>query len=64
MKQFMAHMKISFIQLCKLGFLSYQVIILSGKYHLSLPVTIPVQAFAGHIAAMVYTTSKTSVSDK
>jgi hypothetical protein len=54
MKQFIAHMKISFTQLCKLGFLLYQVIILSGKYHLSHPVTIPVQAFAGHIAAMVY----------
>jgi len=50
----MAHMKISFIHLCKLGLLLYQVIILSGKYHLSLPATIPVQAFAGHIAAMVY----------
>jgi len=64
MKQFMAHMKISFIHLYKLGFLLYQVIILSGKYHLSPPVTIPAQAFAGHIAAMVYMTSKPSVSDK
>jgi hypothetical protein len=36
----------------------HQIIILSGKYHLSLPVKIPVQAFVGHIAAMVYVTSK------
>lgn len=36
--------KISFIHLCKLGFLLCQVIILSGKHHVSLSVTIPVQA--------------------
>jgi len=64
MKQIMAHMKISFIHLCKLGFLLYQVIILSRKYHLSLPITIPVLAFAGHIADMVYMRSKPSVRDK
>ena len=47
-----------------LMFLLYQVIILSHKYHLSLPITTPVLEFAGHIVAMVYMTSEPSVRDK
>ena len=48
----------------KFRLLLYKVIISSGIYHMLLPVTLPVPAFIGHIATVVYMTNKPSVSKK